>query len=374
MRKGVVIDGDGHILEPRDLWQKQLAPEHRGNAIGVEWNAETQHEETLIGDRVVLPRGQVSAGFARRPYIDQGRGVRWEDLPAGGLAPISRLHELDREGIDAAVLYPTQGLVLSCIDDPPDAAAACRVYNDWLSEFCSADPKRLIGAAAVPIQDPEAAAIEARRAVEKLGMRAVFVRVTEYGDTFFCDAAVDRLWAECQDLDVPIGLHPGAFGGSWCASLLYKSHSVPALGQHINFAFDAMYGLTAMVGFGILERFPKLKVAVLESGGGWIPHWIDRVDHFKGVHPKDAAHFPLQPSEYFRRQCTISYDPDEHTLPLMVDVIGEDRIIWATDYPHLDVTAENTVDELVENIAGLPESTREKIMGGNAVKLYGLGS
>ena len=372
MQRSTVVDGDGHILEPRDLWQKGLGHEYRDQAIGVRWNPETEHEETLIGDRVVLPRGQVSAGFARRPYVNQGQGVGWEELPAGGREPLPRVAELDREGIDAAVLYPTQGLVIPSVRDPQAAAAVCRVYNDWLADFCNASPSRLIGAAAAPLQDPEAAVIETRRAVEKLNMRAIFVRVTEYGDRFFCDPELDPFWAECQDLGVAIGLHPGAFGGSWCAALLYRNHAVPALGQHLSFAFDAMYGLTAMVGFGILERFPRLKVAVLESGGGWIPHWMDRVDHFTGVHPDDTKHLSLKPSEYFNRQCYISYDPDEHTLPIMVDLIGEDRIIWATDYPHLDVTAPNTVEELVDNIESLPEATQRKIMGDNAVKLYQL--
>ena len=203
-------------------------------------------------------------------------------------------------------------------------------------------------------------------------MRAIFVRVTEYGDRFFCDPSLDPFWAECQDLGVAIGLHPGAFGGSWCAAKLYQSHAVPGLGQHISFAFDAMYGLTAIVGFGILERFPRLTFAILEAGGGWVPHWMDRVDHFQEVNFEDVRHLTAKASDYFRRQCYISYDPDERTLPLLVDAIGDDRIMWATDFPHLDVTAPNTVDELRKNIERLPDASQRKIMGENAVRLYSL--
>ena len=167
-KKALVVDGDGHILEPRDLWEKRLAPSYRQHAIRVVWDPQTRHEQTLIGDTVVLPRGEVLAGFARRPVIARGQGARWEELAPGGLDPHERIKELDREGIAAAVLYPTQGLVLPSLYDAEVAAASCRVYNDWLAEFCHPYPKRLIGAAAVPLQDTKAAAREARRAVEKL--------------------------------------------------------------------------------------------------------------------------------------------------------------------------------------------------------------
>ena len=127
-----------------------------------------------------------------------------------------------------------------------------------------------------------------------------------------------------------------------------------------------------MVGFASWSASHASRWPCWNREAAGFPIGMDRVDHFTGVHPDDTKHLSLKPSEYFNRQCYISYDPDEHTLPIMVDLIGEDRIIWATDYHSLDVTAPNTVEELVDNIESLPEATQRKIMGDNAVKLYQL--
>ena len=111
---------------------------------------------------------------------------------------------------------------------------------------------------------------------------------------------------------------------------------------------------------------------MLEAGGGWLAHWFDRFDHFAHVYGWMAPELRAKPSEYFKRQCYVSFDPDETTLPLLAPVIGEDRIVWASDYPHLDATYPGVVRELEEQLARLPPAAREKVRGGNAARLYGL--
>jgi predicted TIM-barrel fold metal-dependent hydrolase len=122
----------------------------------------------------------------------------------------------------------------------------------------------------------------------------------------------------------------------------------------------------------VLERHPKLRVIVLEAGGGWLGHWFDRFDHFAKVYGWMAPELRLKPSAYFKRQCLVSFDPDETTLPLLAPVIGEDRIVWASDYPHLDATFPGVVDELEEHLEKLAPSARDKVRGGNAAHLYGI--
>src|SRR5215468_1190535 len=174
-RREIVVDADGHVCEPPDLWTTRL-PEHlRARGIRLRWNADTGFDEAYYEDRLITDRGLVGLGNAGTSFEDLGRGTHYEDISPAGFDPRERLRVLDAEGIDVAVLYPGLGLSLGAIEDRELAVASCRVYNDWIAEYCAADPRRLIGVAALPLQDPVAATAEARRAVQ-LGLRAAFTR------------------------------------------------------------------------------------------------------------------------------------------------------------------------------------------------------
>jgi predicted TIM-barrel fold metal-dependent hydrolase len=123
---------------------------------------------------------------------------------------------------------------------------------------------------------------------------------------------------------------------------------------------------------GVLERHPHLNIVVLEAGGGWLGHWFDRFDHFAAVYGWMAPELRLKPSEYFKRQCYVSFDPDETTLPLLAPLIGEDRIVWGSDYPHLDATFPGVVHELDEHLRKLASSAQDQIRGATAAHLYRL--
>jgi predicted TIM-barrel fold metal-dependent hydrolase len=146
----------------------------------------------------------------------------------------------------------------------------------------------------------------------------------------------------------------------------------PIMGHPTIFFIDGFLGFTHLVCGGVLERHPTLQVAVLECGGGWLAHWFDRFDHFAKVYGWMAPDLKRPPSAYFRRQCWISFDPDETTLPALAPVIGADRIVWASDYPHLDATFPGVVRELEEGLQRLPPADQTKIRGENAARLYGL--
>ncbi len=368
------IDADGHVLEPEDLWERELPGSLRDRGFRIRWNPATEQEEVFLDGELILPVGLVGVGLAGHPFTDVGKGVRYRDLIPGGFDPGKRLADMDRERIDVAVLYPSVGLFLETARDPVLAEACCRVYNDWLADFCRRDPGRLVGVAGIPMQDVHAAVRELRRAVGELGMRGAFVRPNPCNGRSLHDPYFEPFWAAAEEIGAPIGLHPSGAPDLPGALTGLPIMDVPIVGHPASFFIDDFVGFSQLVCGGVLERHPRLVVAILEAGGGWLPHWFDRFDHFAEVYAWTNPGLKLKPSEYFARQCYVSFDPDERSLPYTLPLIGEDRIVWASDYPHLDATYPGVVDELDEHLAKLPASAQEKVRGENAARLYGLGA
>src|SRR5262245_65982809 len=169
MAHELVVDADGHVCEPADLWTRGLPASLRGQGIRLRWNDETGYDECRVEDRMATDRGLVGLGNAGEDFVDFGRGRHYEDLNPAGFDPHERVKVLDAEGIDVSVMYPGLGLKLGGIVDPELAVWSCRIYNDWVAEWCAAAPDRLKAVGALPLQDPSAAADEARR-VRELGL------------------------------------------------------------------------------------------------------------------------------------------------------------------------------------------------------------
>jgi predicted TIM-barrel fold metal-dependent hydrolase len=372
-----VVDGDGHVLEPRDLWVRELPARFRDDAIRIVWNAEIQREDEFVQGVNVAPGVGTCNGWARLPRAvrDDPTGLRWEDLTPAGLHGPDRLAELDREGIDVAVLYPSLGLGIGGLDDPEHAVAACRVYNDWLAGYCAADPERLVGVAAVPMQDPAAAAREAERAVRELGFRGVFIRPNPCGESWPHHPVYDALWDVVAGLGVPVGLHPAGFPDTFGAARTYgpQWEGITPLGKVINFMVDVVNTFTMMIAAGVCDRFPALKLLVLESGIGWLPWWLDKMDHWNEARLAGPA-IELTPSEYVARQIWVSGDPDERSLAAVAALAPVDRLLWASDFPHLDIleSEPSVTAELYERLAALPRHAAERVLGRNACEAYGL--
>jgi predicted TIM-barrel fold metal-dependent hydrolase len=365
------IDADGHVIEPADLWERELPASLRGRGFTVRWNPDSRQEEVHLDGQPFLPWGIVGVGLAGRPFDDVGKGVRYSELMPGGFDPRLRLRDMDSEGIDVAALYPSIGLFLEAIDDPQLAEASCRVYNDWLADFCRAAPERLIGVAAMPMQDVRAAVRELERAAGSLGMRGAFIRPNPCQNRALHDPYFDPFWRAAAEIGVPVGLHPSG-AGDLPGALQGLRLDAPIMGHPSIFFIDTFIGFSHLVCGGVLERHPRLTVVILEAGGGWLGHWFDRFDHFAEVYRWMAPDLTLRPSEYFKRQCYVSFDPDETTLPLLAPQIGEDRIVWASDFPHLHATFPGVVRELDEHMKKLPQAARVLVRGRNAARLYGV--
>ena len=369
-----VVDADGHVCEPPDLWTTRLPPPLRERAIRLRWNQDTGFDEAWVEDWCITDRGLVGLGNAGTSFADLGRGRRYVDGHPAGFDPRERLAVLDAEGIDAAVLYPGLALSLPAIHDPALAVASCRVYNDWIAEFCSADRRRLFGVAALPLQDPAAAVAEARRAVRELGLRGVFCRPNPLNETLrqLHDDAFEPVWAALAELDVPLTFHPAGLWDMPGTSRSMAGLMAPGTHHALILFFDNYLTLANLVYAGVLERHPRLRVGVLECGGGWIAHWMDRLDEFVESYGWQVSHLRLKPSEYVRRQAWISFDPGEHTMGPLTRFLPADHMIWASDFPHSDAKYPGVVAELREHTADMTPAARADLFGASALRLYGL--
>jgi len=288
------------------------------------------------------------------------------------MAPEGQLAVMDRDGIDVAFLYPGVATYVIGIDDlePGLAGALARAYNNWLRDFCCRDPARLQGVGLMSAHDPDEMLTELER-VAGFGWRAVVLRPNPVKGRLLSDRAYDRFWTACERLGMAVAIHEGAYTrlpttGADRFKSLFALHAC-------SHPMEQMMALLALVEGGVLERHPALRVAFLEAGCGWLPYWLFRLDEieYKHLGGEVEENVRVRPSSYFQRQCFISFEPDEPYLGDVLRYIGEDKLLFGTDFPHCDHDGD---------IAGrfpmlrerLPESALRKVLWDNAARFYGL--
>jgi len=366
-----VVDADGHVLEPTSAWSRFLRPHERDytpRIVRNDWGLDTVY----VGAQeiVTAPLGLLGTPGSRMDETDPAKKIPWEQAQPGGFDPVTRLRDMDLEGIDVAVLYPSLGLNFWAIEDPAAAVALARAYNDWLAEYCSADPQRLYGAAMLPFQDPQAAAAELRRAARELRVHAAFVRPNPCCGRHIGDAAFAPVWAAAEEEGVAIGVHEGS--SNTIRTLGADRYFNPLLLHAMSHAFEQMLACATLIVTGVMERHPDLHFAFLEAGGGWAPYWMWRLDEQVKGFGRYAGEMKRMPGEYFQRQCWVAFEGDEDTLPALLPHVGGARIVWGSDYPHHDATFPGAVQKLRVLIEPLPANARRGILGANACALYRL--
>lgn len=366
-----VLDSDIHIIEPPDLWQRYIDPEFRDRApYGL---TEDMGDLRLAHDG--KPWGRV-AGDANSSRRREGHSYahnqeRWRAFKERGWASKVQLEAMDTEGIDIAVVYPSRGLfALSVPDmDPPFAAAMARAYNNWLKDFCSEDPRRLIGAGMISPFDVNDAVSEARRCVKELGFRGVFLRPNIVNSRNWHDPYYEPLWTMLEELQVPLGFHEGA--GALLPQV-GEQFGANAMLKHVYcHPVEMMLVAGSFCMGGILERHPRLRVAFLEGNCGWVPFLMWRMDeHWERQGDVYAPELKMAPSEYFKRQCFVSAECDEVPVKYVIDAIGDDRIVFSTDFPHGDSKFPRAVASFLE--LPIAEESKRKILWDNCAAYYGL--
>ena len=370
------IDSDGHVLEPRNFWREYIDPQYRDRAPELIVDGDGKERFQIEGKLLGPPSGLGLIGaIGEREKIDG----KWVHAPkvslkmaytegrAGGFDPHARIPDMDLDGIDAAFLYPSLGLFAGAIEDSQLAAAASRAYNRWLADYCAPYPDRLFGVAMLPMQSIELAVEEMRYARNELGMRAGFLRPNPYNDKMLGHRDYDVFWAAAQDLDFSVGIHEGTGGMPAVGVERFRSFGAKHMVSH---TMEMMLAALSIIWDGVCERFPKVRIGFLESGGGWMAPWLDRMDrHFEDKGLFNDSTLTMPPSEYFKRQCWISYEPVEGNLTHLVDYIGPHKVLWATDYPHPDGFFPGAPEQIAEK---LPEKHRRAVLAGGAMQFYNL--
>jgi predicted TIM-barrel fold metal-dependent hydrolase len=394
----LIVDADGHAFEPSDVWVDRMDAARWGDLIPRYVPEDDDGNESWYvgGVRRFAGTGIFGCAAGYDPDELVARQWKYTEGHAAGWDPTARVRVLDEEGIDVTVLYPTMAMLFGPLDpipaiqDPHFVLACQQAYNDWIADYCRTAPDRLAAVATVPIQDVELAVAETRRAIEQLGLCGVMVRSSAPAHGYpFNHPIYDPFWSLCQDLDIAVGLHPATHVDFVNAVRQFdlinreanvsinnrgtdELHGGGAISHAVGAPVDAIVSLGRLLMGGVCERFPRLRFLVLEAGGGWLPSILHAMDEEIHARANERRWLSMLPSEYFKRQCWISFSPEDPTLVPSVEFLGDDRILWASDFPHLDGIYPGAVKELQENIAPLPAASRARIAGDNALAAYGL--
>lgn len=372
----MLISADSHVVEPGDLWERNLPAHLRDRAPRARRDPENHHwyfsapglsrgVDLTLSCSAGIPNAEVDAMLAADPDAVIGSG--------GGSDPVARLMDLWMDDTVADVLYPTAGLALLQLDDPELGEASFRVYNDWLADFCSTDPLRLIGHALIPCWDVEVGVKEMRRARD-LGLQGGLIWTSPPADDSFFDRRYDPLWSTAEELAMPIAIHTlagqresralGDFGRSVESSYYFSFRTRDEMQR----------SLCEMIVAGVFERHPDLRVIGAEGGINYAAMMEKRLDSgYRGFWGKLDHGLTMKPSEYFRRNVFLTYINDEiglHNLPFT----GSDHFMWSGDYPHGASTWPRSAESVAEEAAtsGLDDETIRKLTITNCAELYGI--
>jgi predicted TIM-barrel fold metal-dependent hydrolase len=375
-----IADSDMHVMEPADLWQRYMDPSW-GHAAPMGLSEIERDMRVKVKNAVLLRLGRL------RPRAS-GRAWRAEQDSAFAHAEArnwdakSQVMAMDMERLDSTVLFPSRGLFVLALQsaehigpdglEPELASAIARAYNDWMADFvrdCEA-PGRVHGAAMLAPHDVAGSVDELARNVER-GFKAAFLAPGLVDNKPWHHEQYDPLWREAERLGVPVCFHGGgttylkpdfAFSEHLDRLMLWHSFNQP---------LGIMFVATCFTGGGILERFPELRVGLLEGNCSWAPFMLYRLDeHWEWMGRYEAPELRMKPSEYFLRNCFVSCEADEVAAKHYFEDFGDDNVVFSTDYPHAD----SKFPHATESFMSLPfeHATKAKVLWDNYAKLYGI--
>jgi predicted TIM-barrel fold metal-dependent hydrolase len=364
MKEHRLISSDSHVTIPDEAWQEYLDPEFRDRAPVVEVTAEGAFR-LFEGRRTPINTLQNLAGKKPEEYTLTVRKL--EEHRAGAHDPAERVKDMDIDGVDAEVLYVGGPLLTQ---DTALRLNSVRGYNRWLSDFASHAPDRLLGMAAIPMDTPEMAVGEIRFAASRPGLVggyiALFPNSGDYGE-----AKWGPVWEAFLDAGWPVGLHVG--GRRPGTPVVNQFESAPRFMTGMIMSKLTMPEcLSELIHGLVMERYPDLRFIAVEGQIGWIPFFLDYMDHVWEKHrwwTKSELKEP--PSRYFQRQVVATFMEDPVGLRER-DHIGIDNIMWASDYPHSETTWPNSKSLTDESFTPYGEADKAKILWQNCAKLYGL--
>ena len=371
-----LISSDSHITEPPDLWTQRLEPTFRDRAPHYVHDDKRGGLFFVVEDQ--LPQQvnvNIAAGKRPEDYAEFFR-LGLESGRPGGWDPAARLVDMDADGIEAAVLYTSQGMSLFKIGDGDYQAACFRAYNDWMAEYCSHAPSRLAGIALISLYDIPSAVTELERC-HALGLRGAMIWGRPPENMPFSSDRYEPLWGSASDLRMPLSLHIGTGGDQGTrdreASDKPYWHNMDAL---VSLPSEVQCALTTLTFAGVLERHPGLVLISAEYDIGWMPYFMQNLDRlYQRWSPMLGLNLAEAPSDYVKRQVRMTFIRDRAGLGMVsAGLLSADSAMWCDDYPHGASTFPESQSFVDETMADVSDPHRQKMVHDNAAALYRLGN
>ena len=367
------FSGDSHLVEAREVF------EGLGSRFGERAPRIVRDLNDRPGDWFLQPGApplQIGRlGIAGHRLDDPATDARiargYDGLNPGVLDPAKRLDEQARDGICGEVMYPSLNMFTYAIPDPDVLKSVFERHNDWVVDYCSVAPERLIGIGCLPVPDVDAALAEMERAA-RLGVRGFIIPAHVPPDRPYCHPDYDRFWAAAQDMGLPLTLHIFV-GTSWDAGMPAHWGSPAGTIKGYTLAFTtAANSMIDLICGGVVERFPRLKLVISEFETGWLAHILGRLDHATYRTPRYAVDYlSLKPSEYFRRNFKATFEDDRIGVRTRHE-IGVESLVWGNDYPHHDSIWPHSMSTLDTVMEDVPAEEIERMCFGTATELYGV--
>ena len=378
-----VISQDNHVQEPRDLWTSRAESKYAWRVPHVEDLGGLGDHWICDGRKIIGAAGSANLGNRFVDPDNKRSGQRIDDAHPGGYIPEEHVKDLDIDGQDVSIVYPTVGFMLYGIPDSQLLDSICRSYNDWVGEFCGAFPDRLKGIAMLNVDDVQVGIKELERCA-KMGFVGAMIPVYPSESQLYDNPAYEPFWAAAQDLGMPLSLH---IAGNRYSPV--QEFADPDIGRPAfisNAAYWPQMSLTDIIFSGVFERYPKLQVGSVEHELSWAPHFLDRIDYTytdrmpppidpskgrQSAHPQVRFKDGVLPSDFFHSNVFLGFQEDALGIRDR-HIIGVDNLQWGSDYPHAESTFPRS-REILENIlADCTEEEKAKISGGNAARIYNL--
>ena len=362
-----VYDADAHIAEPPSVWEEYADPKFRDQIMQCRIMDDGTDAAFAEGKKL---RNGIAPACIPHAY---GTKVTWDDIVPGSYDPAARLSVMDDEGLSAALMFPSLMLISGDINDAEIAVENARAYNRWMTDFVSEDPNRLFGVGVCPLQSVDGA-VAVIEEVANAGLTGVTFRPERYSGLELFSPDMDRVWSAAEHHDLTVAIH-GSFGSGMpsFAKTRYENQFYVHMVCH---PFEQMASVMEMVASGVLDDHPMLRVGFFESGLGWLPYWLDRLDEHKEAMGHLVPRLKRDPTEIFSEQCFVTMEAGEGEAFEQVAAMGlAHTVVWGSDYPHYDCTFPGALAELNETFEGFDDevsSLRNEVVYTNARRFMGL--
>jgi uncharacterized protein len=377
MEQARLFSADSHVNEPPETWKRiprnlrEHGPHFIQDPPGLKglYMVFDGHEPDPVG--MTFTAGIDKADGGIRKVIENFRWDNWR----GPWDPVARLKDMDRDGVDIEVLYPSMGRNLYTLrgDETPLQKAGLSAYNDWLRDYCCTAPTRLVGLGLLSALDPEWSLQELERCA-KLGHKGVLLPSELPEGQSYAEPIFDRLWTAAQEMGFAVHFHASIVQGRDRSRLKVVSDLERGANSVRRAILEPLALVTHLVFGGVLERFPQLNVVLAEYDLCWLYPFISKMDVSlrKGEsQTRSAAKFALLPSEYIRRQVYATFQEDRIGVlgAEISDMVG--NFMWASDYPHGNSTWPRSREAVAAQFDGLSPELRQRLTWANAAKFYG---